>query len=171
VVLLLRTSKRQTSWVGRSAAALWLGDDRVGQGECPRPSEKLAWCRSSPWLFPAPKGAPRAPDNITKMVGRAVRKALGVPFSPHMMRYILATLLYRRDPHNGVVVQRKLRHSSLKTTERMYGVMTPAPTRLGRKRSSTTGAPTSGKNGRRESKVDDGREVEHANPPADSWPS
>jgi len=43
-----------------------------------------------------------------------------------MMRHILATLLYRRDPHNGVVVQRRLRHSNIKTTERMYGQMSNA---------------------------------------------
>jgi integrase len=42
------------------------------------------------------------------------------------MRHILATVLYRRDPNNGVVVQRKLRHTSIKTTERMYGTMSNA---------------------------------------------
>jgi integrase len=51
---------------------------------------------------------------------------LGVAFGPHLMRHILATILYRQDPNNGVVVQRKLRHSSLKTTERMYGVLSNA---------------------------------------------
>jgi integrase len=81
---------------------------------------------TSPWLFPSPAGAHRAPDNVTKSLGRVVRKALGVRFTPHMMRHILATVLYRRDPQNGVVVQRKLRHSSVKITEQMYGRMSNA---------------------------------------------
>jgi integrase len=51
---------------------------------------------------------------------------LGVTFTPHMMRHIVATQLYRKDPHNGVVAQRKLRHTALKTTERIYGVMSNA---------------------------------------------
>ena len=51
---------------------------------------------------------------------------LGVTFTPHMMRHIVATQLYRSDPHNGVVAQRKLRHSSIKITERVYGQMSNA---------------------------------------------
>ena len=43
-----------------------------------------------------------------------------------MMRHIEATVLYRLDPHNGVIVQRNLRHTSLKTTERLYGQMSNA---------------------------------------------
>lgn len=80
----------------------------------------------SPWLFPSPKGSARAPDNVTKSLGRVVRVMLGVTFTPHMMRHIVATVLYRRDPHNGVVVQRKLRHRSLKITEQTYGVLSNA---------------------------------------------
>jgi integrase len=81
---------------------------------------------SSDWLFPSPRGSHRAPDNVSATLGRAVRKALGVQFTAHLMRHIVATLLYRRDPNNGVVVQRKLRHSSIKITERMYGAMSNA---------------------------------------------
>ena len=80
----------------------------------------------SPWLFPSPKGEPRAPDNVTKTLGRVVERMLGVKFTPHMIRHIVATLLYRIDPHNGVVVQRKLRHTNIKTTERKYGQMSNA---------------------------------------------
>lgn len=80
----------------------------------------------SQWLFPSPKGGPRSPDNVTKTIGRIVARMLGVTFTPHMMRHIVATQLYRSDPHNGVVVQRKLRHSSLKITERKYGIMSNA---------------------------------------------
>ena len=81
---------------------------------------------ASPWLFPSPKGMPRAPNNVTKTLGRAVTRLLGVKYTPHMTRHIVATVLYRKSAHNGVVVQRKLRHTSLKTTERMYGLMSNA---------------------------------------------
>ena len=80
----------------------------------------------SPWLFPSPTGNARSPDNVTKTLGRIVTRRLGVTFTPHMMRHIVATQLYRRSPHNGVVVQRKLRHTNPKTTERLYGVMSNA---------------------------------------------
>jgi integrase len=84
----------------------------------------------SPWLFPSPTGGPRSPDSVTGTLGRVVRNALGVSFPPHTMRHLLATLLYRSDPHNGVVVQRKLRHTSVKTTESMYGIMSNAGANL-----------------------------------------
>jgi len=80
----------------------------------------------SPWLFASPTGNARSPDNVTKTLHRIVTRRLGVTFTPHMMRHIVATELYRRSPHNGVVVQRKLRHTSIKSTERMYGVMSNA---------------------------------------------
>jgi integrase len=81
---------------------------------------------SSCWLFPSPRGGHRAPDCLSTTLGRVVRKALGVQFTPHLMRHLVATVLYRRDPQNGAVVQRKLRHSSIKITERMYGEMSNA---------------------------------------------
>jgi integrase len=80
----------------------------------------------SPWLFPSPTGKARSLDNVTKTLARIVARRLGVTFTPHLMRHILATQLYRRSPHNGVVVQRKLRHTDIKTTERLYGVMSNA---------------------------------------------
>jgi integrase len=81
---------------------------------------------NSPWLFPSPSGKARTPDNVTKTIGRIVSRMLGIRFTPHMARHILATRLYRRSPHNGVVVQRLLRHVNVKVTERMYGVMSNA---------------------------------------------
>jgi integrase len=121
---------------------LWISGDRVKNGiaiDTPIPlalakriHTHLAVYRphlrgaESCWLFPGPQGKPRAADNVTKTLGSTVRKALGVAFSPHILRHILATLLYRRDPNNGVVVQRKLRHANIKTTERMYGTMSNA---------------------------------------------
>lgn len=121
---------------------LWISGDRVKNGisiDTPIPlalakriQTHLTLFRphlrgaESCWLFPSPKGTPRAPDNVTKAVSASVRKSLGVSFSPQMMRHILATALYRRDPNNGVVVQRKLRHTNVKATERMYGTMSNA---------------------------------------------
>jgi len=81
---------------------------------------------TSSWLFPSPKGTHRAPDNVTKTLGRIVTRSLGVTFTPHMIRHIIATRLYRTNPNNGVVVQRILRHTNIKTTERAYGVMSNA---------------------------------------------
>ena len=81
---------------------------------------------SSPWLLPSPKGTPRALTNVTKTLGRTVTRSLGVTFTPHMMRHIIATLLYRTNPNSGVVVQRILRHANIKTTERAYGMMSNA---------------------------------------------
>jgi integrase len=80
----------------------------------------------SPWLFPSPKGGHRSPDNVTKAIVRVIRQNLGVTCPPHLLRHIIATQLYRQNPANGVVVQRKLRHTSLKTTERMYGALSNA---------------------------------------------
>lgn len=80
----------------------------------------------SPWLFPSPEGNPRSPDNITNTIGRVIRRRLGVTCPPHLIRHIIATLLFLKDPANGVVVQRKLRHTSVKTTERMYGTLSNA---------------------------------------------
>jgi integrase len=121
---------------------LWISGDRTKNGiaiDTPIPpdmakhiKEHLTIYRphlpgaSSPWLFPSPTGGPRSPDSISHTLGKVVTQALDVPFAPHMMRHILATVLYRLDPHNGVVVQRKLRHANIKTTERMYGAMSNA---------------------------------------------
>ena len=121
---------------------LWIRGDRVKNGiaiDTPIPSYLAKRIHThltiyrphlrgadSPWLFPSPTGKPRAADDITKTLGRAVARMLGVTFTPHMMRHIVATQLYRKDPHNGVVAQRKLRHTALKTTERIYGVMSNA---------------------------------------------
>jgi integrase len=80
----------------------------------------------SSWLFPSPTGHHRSPRNITDTIGKAVRRELGIKFTPHVMRHLLATLLYKKNPNYGVVVQRKLRHVSIKTTERMYGSMSNA---------------------------------------------
>jgi integrase len=80
----------------------------------------------SPWLFPSPQGKPRAVGNVTKTLGRIVTRSLGVTFTPHMVRHIIATSIYRTNPNSGVVVQRILRHASIKTTERAYGMMSNA---------------------------------------------
>ena len=126
---------------------LWIAADRTKNGiaiDTPIPIDlakhiKTHWTvfrphlrgSSSVWLFPSPQGTPRAPDNVTKTLGRCVTRSLGATFTPHMIRHIIATRLYREDPNNGAVVQRLLRHASIKTTERSYGVMSNAGSSAG----------------------------------------
>ena len=52
-----------------------------------------------------------------------VRDAVGAEFNLHLVRHLVATLLYDADPDNGPVAQRVLGHAQLKTTERIYGTL------------------------------------------------
>ena len=72
-------------------------------------------------LFPSPNGGPLNAANLARRLSQTVRKELGVDFTPQLMRHLAATMLYEEDPSYGPVVQRLLRHTTLKQTELMYG--------------------------------------------------
>jgi integrase len=74
-------------------------------------------------LFPGRDGKPRSREALAREVARVVKGALGVPFSVGLIRHIAATLLYDANPNAGPVAQRLLGHTSLTTTERMYGAL------------------------------------------------
>jgi integrase len=75
-------------------------------------------------LFPAPDGRARTPDAIAAGVKKAVKQELGVEFSVGLIRHFVATLLYEASPQAGPIAQRLLGHTSVKTTELMYGQLT-----------------------------------------------
>jgi integrase len=85
-----------------------------------RPSLRGA---QGPFLFPSPDGGARNPDTVAKRMTQIVRDALGTQFTPKLMRHIVATMLFEASPENSLVAQRVLRHTSIKTTEQMYGVL------------------------------------------------
>jgi integrase len=53
-----------------------------------------------------------------------VKQELGVAFSIGLIRHIVATMLYESSPQAGPVAQRLLGHTSIKTTEMLYGHLT-----------------------------------------------
>jgi integrase len=76
------------------------------------------------FLFPAPDGRARTPDAVARGVTRVVKQELGVAFSIGLIRHIVATMLYESSPQAGPVAQRLLGHTSIKTTEMLYGHLT-----------------------------------------------
>jgi integrase len=74
------------------------------------------------WLFPGdtPTGH-KDPQTLAKTVTKEVERALGVPFSLHLVRHIAAMVLYDSSPDAGPVAQRLLAHRQLSTTESFYG--------------------------------------------------
>src|SRR3954449_6362966 len=48
---------------------------------------------SSLWLFPSPGGKSRSANNVTSTIRAIVVRMLGVQFTPHLARHILATRL------------------------------------------------------------------------------
>lgn len=76
------------------------------------------------FLFPAPDGRARTPDAVARGVTKVVKQELGVAFSIGLIRHIVATMLYESSPQAGPVAQRLLGHTSVKTTELMYGHLT-----------------------------------------------
>jgi integrase len=75
------------------------------------------------WLFPGRGEHHRCPEAIANKVSRAVERMVGTKFNLHLIRHLVATLLYDADPNNGPVAQRVLGHAQLKTTERVYGTI------------------------------------------------
>jgi integrase len=85
---------------------------------------RLALARTnaaSSWLFAGMGDDHRCPEALTRGISAAVRDAVGVQFNVHLIRHLVATLLYDADPLNGPLAQRVLGHTQLKTTEGMYG--------------------------------------------------
>lgn len=78
----------------------------------------------SGFLFPGDDGGARTPDAIARGVTMVVKQELGVEFSIGLIRHIVATMLYESSPQAGPVAQRLLGHTSVKTTELMYGHLT-----------------------------------------------
>jgi integrase len=76
------------------------------------------------FLFPAPDGRARTPDAVARGVTKVVKQELGVAFSIGLIRHIVATMLYESSPQAGPVAQRLLGHTSVKTTETLYGHLT-----------------------------------------------
>lgn len=87
-----------------------------------RPS--LRGAEKSRHLFPAPDGRARTPDAIARGIKKVATQVLGVEFSVGLVRHIVATMLYESNPQAGPVAQRLLGHTSVKTTELMYGHLT-----------------------------------------------
>lgn len=76
----------------------------------------------SPWLIPNPDGSAHASvDGQSARISSLVSKRLGIPFSLQMIRHLTASILFESHPENAVVAQRKLGHTELKTTTRLYG--------------------------------------------------
>ena len=59
------------------------------------------------WLFPGQGEGHRCPEVLANKVSKAVRNAVGAEFNLHLVRHLVATLLYDADTGNGPVVQRQ----------------------------------------------------------------
>jgi integrase len=74
-------------------------------------------------LFPGDRKSARSREALNEGMSSWVQRELGVPFSIGLVRHIVATVLYDADPNAGPVAQRLLAHTTIQTTEKMYGHM------------------------------------------------
>jgi integrase len=75
-----------------------------------------------PFLFPVKDGT-RPAQNLGTGISDLVADELGLRFNPHLIRHLAACLILDADPHNAVVAQRVLGHSTLRMTEHLYGAL------------------------------------------------
>jgi integrase len=82
------------------------------------------------YLFPGPTGEPRSYSAMRDVVGRAIRRHVGIELSPHLFRHIIAKIVAERAPELLNDVSRMLGHKSINTTYQAYlGTETPAASR------------------------------------------
>ena len=75
-----------------------------------------------PFLFPGKDGT-RPTKNLGARISDLVADELGLRFNPHLVRRLAACLILDAEPHNAVVAQRVLGHSTLRMTEHLYGAL------------------------------------------------
>jgi integrase len=74
------------------------------------------------FLFPGATRGTISPSNLASRMKRLVETQIGANYTAHMVRHLVVTMLLDADPRNMPLAQRVLDHSSLKSTERYYGV-------------------------------------------------
>lgn len=72
-------------------------------------------------LFPGSRKSARSREALNEGISFWVQRELGVPFSIGLVRHVVASVLFESEPNAGPVVQRLLAHTTIQTTERMYG--------------------------------------------------
>ncbi|MEO9191097.1 MAG: tyrosine-type recombinase/integrase [Acetobacteraceae bacterium] len=86
---------------------------------------------TSPFLFPGTVERPKRSDTMSKQVSHLVRSRLGIDFSPHLIRHLVAKLHADNRPGVYESLRRLLAHRSYDTTHNSYvGLETASANRL-----------------------------------------
>jgi integrase len=100
----------------------WPGHLRLTQRICVPAFRPTLPGAGGPFLFPGKDGT-QPSRNLGPRISGLVAEQLGLRFSPHLVRHLAACLIMDADPHNAVVAQRVLGHSTLRMTEHLYGAL------------------------------------------------
>jgi integrase len=76
--------------------------------------------RKTARLFVNHDGTPKHPQTLSKLIGRMVRRYVGVELSPHQLRHLAAKILLDESPGAFELVKQLLGHENLKTTVNAY---------------------------------------------------
>jgi integrase len=71
-------------------------------------------------VFVTPMGGPRNKAAFGVMIGKTVRKHLGVKITPHQFRHLAAKIILDSNPGAYELVRQLLAHTSLRTTTQFY---------------------------------------------------
>ena len=75
---------------------------------------------ASVYLFPAPKGGPKTPVQLSQQVKQFIARQLGLDLNVHCFRHLAAMLFLRAHPGEYETVRLLLGHKSLETTVKTY---------------------------------------------------
>jgi integrase len=78
-------------------------------------------------LFLSRNGERCRTDSLATMVGRFIKREIGLEVNPHLFRHLAAKLVLKDDPTNIETARQLLGHSSTTTTERAYTDLRTAP--------------------------------------------
>jgi integrase len=81
---------------------------------------KLLIDKPSPYLFPAPNGAPKRAQVMSSAIQELMRRHLGFSINPHSFRHVAAKFYLTAHPGEYVTVQMLLGHKKLETTIKYY---------------------------------------------------